>query len=289
MVRQRSRRSLELFWFLAYRFLAGNMEAVVAEHDQLCGACGLDPAHRDSRSAISHILRRLAQTYRVVYYEAVPRKRPRIWLRPPEPPLNPLLRRYVRFCEPWNGSKRALFETLGSRALAAEFMYIVATYESGLARVKHHRGYWFFPIQKIAKTYHISPRVASSGLQALVELGVMQVVYGRRDKAPAGDEFGRANRYYFTGFKGQQQRERRLFPLRFKYQEFYQFARPLAGKLQNGASVENVEGLCQLIARKGLTPVKKAVLHCAATYRRGSPRRSLAYLRTLLESSPDCP
>jgi hypothetical protein len=58
-------------------------------------------------------------------------------------------------------------------------MYLIAKYESALASRKHGRSYWFFPLERITETFHVSPQFASSGLRGLVELGMMHVSHGQ--------------------------------------------------------------------------------------------------------------
>src|SRR5580700_7942416 len=59
MVRQGSRKSFELFLFLAHQFLAAYREPISPTHEELCGACGLDPTAANSRSTLSHLLGKL--------------------------------------------------------------------------------------------------------------------------------------------------------------------------------------------------------------------------------------
>jgi hypothetical protein len=282
MVRHRSRRSFELFLFLAHQFLLGEGEPVAPAHEELCDACGLEPETPHTRSYISHALRRLRETYQVIEYEPVQRRRPRIRLRPIKPgedPLDPT--HYIYFRSGWSGRSRGIFTKLGNRAFAAEYMYLIAEYESALARVKHGRLYWFYPMERLAQTFHISRRFASVGLQALVDLGVMRISYGRRDMTAPGGEFGRANRYYFDGLGILARREEQLQLLKARYGDVFEMACELSAELTNGATVKNVEGLCDLLAVHGEKAVRRGVGHLSK-YRRSNPRRRLAYVQAIV-------
>ena len=63
MVRHGSRKSFELFLFLAHHFLRACREPISPTHEELCGACGLDPSAANSRSTLSHLLRKLRNQY----------------------------------------------------------------------------------------------------------------------------------------------------------------------------------------------------------------------------------
>ena len=102
----RSRSSFKVFLFLAHQFLQASGTAIVPEHAELCAASVLEAAAIQSRSTIWHRLRRLRDTYRVIQYEAVRRRRPRVRLRPVEPwddVVHP--RHNIRFDEGWSGQK----------------------------------------------------------------------------------------------------------------------------------------------------------------------------------------
>jgi hypothetical protein len=218
-------------------------------------------------------------TYGVIDYEPVKRRRPRISLRPATPGTDPLHpRHYVYFYQGWGPWQREIFDPLGRRAFAAEYMSLIAEYEAALARVKHARPYWFYPLEKIAETYHVSPRFASVGLRALVDLGVMHIVYGQRDRRAANDEFGAANRYYFRGLGEPLRRERLLKEIQFEHEAEFELAFGLAAVLTNGRTVKNVKGLCELIARHGEAEVRSAIEQVAA-YPKRSLRRRLEYVR----------
>lgn len=286
MVRHRSRRCFELFLFLAHCSLDAGHRAICPGHEALCEVCGVDPDHRHSPSKISHALRRLSDTYGVIDYQPVRSRRPRLCLRPVDPteaPSQP--HQYVYFAEGWSGQKRAVFERVGRRAFAAEYMYWIAAYESALAGAKHGRPYWFYPVERISQTFHVSAPFAGSGLQALVDLGMMRVAYGRRDVAAVSGEFGRANRYYFEGFEGWHRRQAQLEDLKRRYQDVFRPACELAGELHNGTTAKNVEGLCQWIGSVGEGPVREAVGRLAG-YRRGNPRRRLEYVASVLSGKP---
>ena len=175
-----ARGAFELFLDLAHRFLESNGEPVLANHKAMCRACGLDPDGPHSPSAVSRLLRSLRNTFGVIDYEPLQRRRPQIRLAPAHPVadiLNP--RHYIYFAGGWNGRRRAVFDVLGPRAFSAEYMYWIAEYESALARAKHGRSYWFFPLEKISKMYRVSVQFAGTGLRGLVELGIMRVMHGQ--------------------------------------------------------------------------------------------------------------
>ena len=180
MVRRGARSAFELFLYLAHRFLEGHGEPVLAEHEAMCWACGLRSDNPHSRSAISRLLRSLRATYQVIDYQPIRRRCPLIRLAPSRPDtdiLNP--RNYVYFPEGWSGNRRAVFNVLGPRAFCSEYMLFVSKYESALARVKHGRAYWFFPLEKISKMYRVSTDFAGMGLRGLVQLGIMRVAHGQ--------------------------------------------------------------------------------------------------------------
>ena len=203
MVRRSARCAFELFLYIAHRFLVSNGRPVLAQHEPMCAACGLQPDSPHSRSSISRLLRLLRETFCVIEYEPLQRRRPQIRLTPARPGadiLNP--RHYVYFAGGWNRGRRAVFDVLGPRAFSAEYMYWIAEYESALARSKHGRSYWFFPLEKISKMYHVSVQFAGTGLRGLVELGIMRVMHGQFGLRAPNNEFGAANRYYFEGLGG---------------------------------------------------------------------------------------
>ena len=120
----------------------------MAEHEELCAACGVVPHGPHSSSEISRLLRSLRETCRVIEYEPVQRRQPRIRLAAATAGadvLNP--HHYVYFNEGWNGTRRATFDVLGNLAFCAEYVYWIGKYESALAQVKHGRSYWFFPLE----------------------------------------------------------------------------------------------------------------------------------------------
>ena len=284
-MRQRAQSAFELFLFLARRCLKAQGEPISPSHEDLCRACGLDAKHANSRAALSRLLGRLRKTFGIIDYEPVRRRRPQIRLRPIDATadvLNP--RHYVYLGEPWDGRDRAVFDALGSRAFAAEYTYILATYEAALARTKHHRAYWFYPLDRFSRTYHISPRFASLGLQALMDLGVMRISYGRRDMVAAEGEYGRANRYYFEGLPAIAERQRHLSVLADQYPSTFELARALSVELTNGPTVRNVEGLCALFSAYGEVKVREVLVRLSH-YRKGNPRRQLAYVRAVVSRS----
>ena len=193
--------------------------------------------------------------------------------------LNP--RHYVYFGGGWSQHHRETFAALGPRAFSAEYMYWIAEYESALARVKHGRAYWFFPLDKISAMYHVSARFAGMGLGSLVELGIMRVAHGQRGQWAPNHEFGAANRYYFEGLGGIVRRQWQFENLEQQYARQFDLARALAGELTNGQTVKNVQGLCELLAAHGETPVRQAIEQVATLSRRSLKRR-LAYVRAIV-------
>jgi hypothetical protein len=282
MVRAGSRKSFELFLFLAYRYLAAFREPVSPSYDEMCVACGLDPASRNSRSTLSHVLRKLRDRYRVIAYDRVRRRRPEIRvIRPDAAAEKAEPRHYVYWDETWNAKSRRRFESLGSRAFAAQYMYVIAQYEADLAHLKHRRAYWFFPLERLSSTFHVSPRFAQTGLGALVELGALHVTPGQFHREAPNGEFGRANRYYFEGLAGVDRRRLQLRELRAECGDVFQLALPLADALINGRTVKNVRGLCDLLTKHGLPDVQQAVQQVSALSTRSLKRR-LPYVRSLL-------
>ena len=129
---------------------------------------GFEPADPHAQSAISRLMRALRTRFRVIDFQPVKGRRPEVRLLPAKPatdPINP--RHYVYFNEDCGADRRTIFSALGGKAFAAEYMYLIAKYESALARTKHDRAYWFYPLEKIAKGYHISSRFAGLGLRGL--------------------------------------------------------------------------------------------------------------------------
>jgi hypothetical protein len=284
MVRQGSRKSFELFSFLAHQFLVAFCEPVSPTHEDLCGACGLDPVAPNSRSTLSHVLQKLRDRYGVIEYERVRRRRPQIRLMSPTgETASAECRHYVYWDEPWGVATRRRFERLGARAFAAQYMYAISQYEADLARVKHHRDYWFFPLDRLSATFHVSAQFAHSGLQALVELGVMHVTPGQFQRDAPNDEFGRANRYFFQGMEGVERRQSQLKELRAKYGRSFRAALPLADALTNGRTAKNVRGLCELIKTHGCGDVRLAIQKIGELPSRSLKRR-LAYVHWLLEN-----
>jgi hypothetical protein len=183
--------------------------------------------------------------------------------------------------ETWGPDLRAQLERLGSRAFAAQYMYVIAKYESDLAVLKHQRPYWFFPLERISATFHISPGFAQAGLQALIEIGVLHVVPGQYGREAPNDEFGRANRYYFRGLAGIAQRRWQLRELRVEHPDSFHLALRLADELTNGRTAKNVRGLCELLSGHGASDVQAAI-HTIAGLPKRSLKRRLGYLRWLL-------
>jgi hypothetical protein len=282
MVRRGARRAFELFLYLAYRFFENPGQPVPADPEAMCRACGLDPEGPYASSAISRLLRSLRNTFKVIDYEPRQRRRPQIRLAPARPDadlLNP--RHYIYLENGWSAHRRTVFDTLGSRAFATEYMYWIAQYESALARIKHARPYWFFPLEKISQMYHVSVQFAGTGLRGLVELGIMRVTHGQFGLKATNHEFGAANRYYFEGFGKILQRQRQLEDLQGEYAEELPLAKALATQLTNGQTVKNVQGLCELLAVYGESPVRQAFDRIMPQPPRSLKRR-LAYVRALV-------
>lgn len=282
MVRRGARSAFELFLYLAHRYFDGHGQPVLASHQELCHACGLDPEGRHSRSGISRLLRSLRSTFGVIDYEPVQRRRPQIRLAPARPGSDVLSpRQYVYLGGGWNQHHREIFATLGPRAFAAEYLYWIAEYESALARVKYGRAYWFFPLDRLSAMYHVSACFAGMGLGGLVELGILRVAYGQRGPRAPNDEFGAANRYYFEGLGEIVRRQWQFEHLEQQYAGQFEVARALGGELTNGPTVKNVQGLCELLAAHGEALVRQAVAQVARLSRRSLKRR-LAYVRAIV-------
>ena len=258
MVRRRSRRAFELFLALAIESLKSFGRPIQPTHEQLCDACGVPADASTARSTISKLLRQLREEYGVIDFEPIRRRRPLIELRMlgQKHGQNPV-RSYVYHNLPWTGHTREVFAQLGSRAFAAEYMYLIAKYEAALARNKHDRSYWFYPLDQISKDYHISPQFAGTGLRGLVQQGIMSVNYGQYGIEPSDDEFGRSNRYYFHGFAATIRRQQELTMLRRQHPDEIDAAMDLALVLINGATVKNVSGICELVAQRGIQPVRR--------------------------------
>jgi hypothetical protein len=285
MVRRGARRAFELFLFLAHRTMQSGGRAVRPSHKALCGACGLDPLAPASKPAMSRLLRLLRDDFGVIDYQPVRNRRPEILLRPAAShadPWNPP--HYVYFQDGWGPNDQQAFAALHRRAFAAEFMYFVSQFEAALAWRKHDRRYWFFPLERIATTFHVSTQFAAVGLRALVDLGVMRVRYGQYQPQAAGEDVARANRYYFVGLAELSHCSEGLEKLKAEYAAEHPLACRLAAELANGRTVKNVRGLCELIAHYGATAVHDAVA-MVAKYQRRNPRRRLAYVSALLRAT----
>jgi hypothetical protein len=287
MVRRGARSAFELFLSLAHRFLEGNGEPVLANHKALCHACGLDPDGPHSRSAVSRLLRSLRNTFGVIDYEPLQRRRPQIRLAPARlgsDVLNP--RHYIYFEGGWNRRRRAIFDVLGPRAFSAEYMHWIAEYESALARTKHRCSYWFFPLEKISKMYHVSVQFAGTGLRGLVELGIMRVMHGQYGRQAPNNEFGAANRYYFEGLGEPVRRQREFEDLESEYEKVFAVAKTLAVALANGQTVKNVQGICELITASGEAQVRRAMEQIASLPTRSLKRR-LAYVSAIVSGAEE--
>ena len=282
MVRRGARHAFELFMFLADRCLASHGDPVIAEHEALCAACGLKPDNPYSGSAISRLLRSLRETYGVIDFRPVQRRRPEIRLAPARPGadiLNPP--HYIYFSDGWSGQQRTIFDALGTRAFCAEYMFWIAKYEASLAQVKHHRSYWFFPQDKISKMYHVSTPFAGMGLRGLVELGIMRVTPGQYRLTAPHDEFGPANRYYFEGVREVARRREQFKIVQGQYEAVFKIAHDLAAELINGSTIKNVQGLCKLMVEYGEKRVRQAVSQIADTPPRSLKRR-IEYVRAVV-------
>jgi hypothetical protein len=284
MVRQKSRKSFELFMYLAHRFLRELREPISPTHEELCNACGLDPTAANSRSTLSHLLDKLSRRYAVIEYERVRRRRPKIRLRALDPGCQlDEPRHYVYLDEVWTPELRGNLDGLRARAFAAQYMYAIAKYESDLAGLKHQRPYWFFPLERISAAFHISPGFAYTGLRALIELGVLHFVPGQYGRAAINDEFGRANRYFYRGLAGITQRRSQLRELRVEHPDSFDRALRYADVLTNGRTAKNVRGLCDLMSAHTVNEVEAAINALSQLPRR-SLKRKLGYLRWLLEN-----
>jgi len=282
MVRRRSRRAFELFLALAFESSKSFGGPIQPTHEQLCDACGVPADASTARSTISKLLRQLRDEYGVINFEPIRRRRPVIELRiiSKKHGQDPI-RHYVYHREPWTGARRMVFAELGPRAFATEYMYMIAKYEAALAHNKHGRSYWFYPLDQIAREFHISPQFASSGLRGLVHLGIMSVNYGQYGIKPSEDEFGRSNRYYFHGFGATIRRQQELALLRRRYPDEIDAALDLALVLTNGTTVRNVSGICELVTRHGIQPVRR-VLESLSRLPVRSLQRRLPYAEALL-------
>lgn len=229
-------------------------------------------------------MRALRMRYRVIDFQPVKGRRPEVRVLPATPrtdPINPP--HYVYFNEDCGAGRRAIFSALGSKAFAAEYMYLIAKYESALARTKHERAYWFYPLEKIALAYHISSRFAGLGLRGLVELGAMRVTHGQFGITARANEFGRSNRYYFEGLSAVHRRRKEFDELRANYGSNFELALSLAAELANGATIKNVVGLCELLNNSSEHKVKMAVAKLQRLPRRSLKRR-LSYIKALCEN-----
>ena len=279
MVRHKSRRCFELFLYLAKAFMNAFGQPISPTSIELCHACGIDPAKRHSRTILSRLLRSLRTDFRVIDFQPIKRRRPQIRLLPAMPAANLLNpQHYIYFAEGWSSNDRALFGTLGKRAFAAEYMYLIARYESALARSKHGRSYWYYPLDRISATYHVSTRFAGVGLRALVELGAMHIAHGQYRIIAPNDEFGRANRYYFEGLSAVFQRQQEYGLLGEVNGPAFEVAKTLSAELANGATIKNVEGLCLLLATVGELEVRNVIQQISSLPKRSLKRR-LAYVR----------
>jgi hypothetical protein len=280
MVRQGARRAFELFLYLAGRFLYCGGREISDSHEQLCRACRLDPTDLASRPAISRLLRMLRETYQVIDFTPVRRRRPAITLRAPGQGDLLAPQRYV-YVAGLIAHARELFDGLGSCAFAAEYMWIISRYEASLAERKYRRAYWYYPLEKIAASYHISESFASTGLRALVDAGLVAVSYGQRHLEAREDEFGRANRYYHRPLGRVLRRDEMLCPAEDKYPAEFAAAQRMAATLINGSTVRNVTGLCRLLACYGEAEVT-AIIAQLQGYPRRNLRRRLAYVEGIL-------
>lgn len=282
MVRQRARSAFELFLYLAGRFLRSGGQEVSASHEQLCQACRIDPSVPASRAAMSRLLRMLRETYQVIDFTPVRKRRPSIALRAPGPGDLLAPQRYVYFTGFGPREAQLFGGLLGSRAFAAEYMRVISQYESSLAEQKYQRAYWYYPLPAIAASYHISVQFASTGLRALVDTGVIAVSYGQRELQARQDEFGKANRYYHHGLNPALRRAEVLSPVKDEYPAEFDSAQRMAAVLTNGMTVKNVSGLCRLLARYGEREVA-AIIAQLERCQRQNLRRRLAYVEGILK------
>ena len=258
MARRRSKRAFELFLAISYESLNSFGQPVQLSHQKLCEACGVPADASTARSTISKLLRQLREEYGVIDFQPVRRKRPLMELKILGQRHGAIpIQSYVYHDEPWTSFRQRAFAKLGSRAFSAEYMYLIAKCEAALAYHKNKREYWFYPLEKISRDYHVSPQFACAGLRALVQLGIMSVNYGQYGITPNENEFGRANRYYFHGFAATVRRERELNQLRQQFPDEINQALKLAPVLINGATVKNVSGICDLLTQYGARSVQQ--------------------------------
>lgn len=282
MARRRSKRAFELFLAIAFESLNSFGQPVQLTHEQLCDACGVPIEASTARSTISKLLRQLREEYGVIDFQPVRRKRPLMELKilGKNHGATPI-KSYVYHNEPWTSHRQRAFAKLGSRAFSAEYMYLIAKYEAALASNKNGRDYWFYPLEKISRDYHVSSQFACAGLRALVQLGIMSVNYGQFGIIPNKNEFGRANRYYFHGFAAAGRREQELNQLRQKFPDEIDQAMKLAPVLINGATVKNVSGICELLTQYGTQSVQQ-VFDSLKVLPVRSLKRRLPYAESLI-------
>lgn len=282
MARRRSKRAFELFLAIAYESLNSFGQPVQLSHQRLCEACGVPADASAARTTVSKLLRQLREEYGVIDFQPVRRKRPMLELKilgqdHGAIPVQP----YVYHDERWTGYHQRVFAKLGSRAFSAEYMYMIAKYEAALAFHKNGRDYWFYPLDKMSRDYHVSSQFACAGLRALVQLGIMSVNYGQYGITPNENEFGRANRYYFHGFAESVRREQKLNQLRQQFPDEIDQALKLAPVLINGATVKNVSGICELLTQHGTRSVQQVFDSLKALPVRSLKRR-LPYAESLI-------
>jgi hypothetical protein len=159
---------------------------------------------------------------------------------------------------------------------------MISQYEASLADRKYERAYWYYPLEKIAASYHISVQFAGTGLRALVDTGLIAVSYGQQYLQARDNEFGKANRYYHRELSQALRREEILWPVEFEYPTEFEAAKQMAAALINGMTVKNVSGLCRLLARYG-EPKVAAIIAQIAGYQRRNLRRRLAYVEGSLK------
>ena len=104
---------------------------------------------------MSRLLRMLRETYQVIDFTPVRKRRPSITLRAPGPGDLLAPQRYVYFTGFGPRATKSVPRP-GEPVFAAEYLWLISQYEASLAEQKHQRAYWYYPLEKIAASYHIS-------------------------------------------------------------------------------------------------------------------------------------
>ena len=98
---------------------------MVATHEELCAACGLNAKWRIQvrRCAAVAVPAGDVPGHRL---QSDPCRRPEISLAPPRPAADLLNPGHYVYFEGWNVTQRELFHSLGNRTFAAEYLYWIA-------------------------------------------------------------------------------------------------------------------------------------------------------------------